>query len=61
MTDLRKDFSPQDPTHVNLEADLEVRYWCRHFSVTPDKLRDAVEKTADGSTREVSLKLQQAH
>jgi len=60
MTDLRKDFSPTDPTHVNLEADLEVRYWCRHFSVTPDKLRDAVERT-DGSIRDVSLQLQQTH
>lgn len=60
MTDLRKDFSPPDPTHVNLEADLEVRYWCRHFGVTPDLLRDAVEKT-DGTTRDVGLQLQQTH
>lgn len=60
MTDLRKDFTPPDPTRVNLEADLEVRYWCRHFSVTPDRLRDAVEKTG-GAARDVGLELQQAH
>jgi len=36
--------APADPTRINIENDEEVRYWCREFRVTPDALRDAVEK-----------------
>lgn len=60
MTDLRKDFAPSDPSQVNMDADLEVRYWCRHFSVTPDRLRDAVEKVG-ASTRAVGQELEQTY
>jgi Protein of unknown function (DUF3606) len=26
------------------DEDYEVRYWCKKFAVTPDKLQAAVEK-----------------
>lgn len=60
MTDLRQNFAPADMSRVNLNADLEVRYWCRHFSVTPDRLRDAVEKVG-GATRDVGKELEQSY
>lgn len=33
-----------DKQRINIEQDHEVRYWCTRFRVTPDVLRDAVER-----------------
>jgi hypothetical protein len=40
---------PQDRSRINLEEDYEVRYWCKKFAVTPDKLRAAVEKVGNSA------------
>lgn len=60
MTDLRKDFTPPDPGRVNLETDLEVRYWCRHFMVSPDTLRETVDRVG-GSASEIIRELNRSH
>jgi hypothetical protein len=36
--------APADPTRINVDHDDEVRYWCRAFRISPDTLRDAVDK-----------------
>ena len=33
-----------DRVRINMQEDYEVRYWCKKFRVTPDALRDAVER-----------------
>ena len=40
---------PQDPTKVNVNEPWEVRYWCKHWSVTETELKAAV--TAVGTSR----------
>ena len=40
---------PQDRSGINLDGDYEVRYWCKKFTVTPDKLRAAVEKVGNSA------------
>jgi len=40
---------PQDRSGINLNGDYEVRYWCKKFTVTPDKLRAAVEKVGNSA------------
>jgi Protein of unknown function (DUF3606) len=34
----------QDRSHINRDEDPEVRYRCKKFAVTPDKLRAVVDK-----------------
>jgi hypothetical protein len=43
MTDPHK-HAPADLTHIDIDHDDAVRYWCREFRVTPDALRSAVDK-----------------
>ena len=35
---------PKNRDHVDLTHEGEVVWWCAHLSVTPTKLREAVEK-----------------
>ena len=37
----------QDKQRISLAQDHEVRYWTEKFDVTPDQLRDAVDKVGD--------------
>jgi hypothetical protein len=37
----------QDKQRISLGQDHEVRYWTEKFQVTPDELRDAVDKVGD--------------
>ncbi|MFC3076613.1 DUF3606 domain-containing protein [Phenylobacterium terrae] len=37
----------QDKQRVSLVRDEEVRYWTDKFQVTPDELRDAVDRVGD--------------
>lgn len=37
----------QDKQRISLSEDYEVRYWTEKFQVTPDELRDAVDKVGD--------------
>jgi len=48
--------APQDRIQINLSEDYEVRYWCRKFGVTPDVLREAVDKVGN-STKAVEVEL----
>jgi len=34
---------PQDATKVNVHEPWELEYWCKHFNVTPAKLKEAVK------------------
>jgi Protein of unknown function (DUF3606) len=44
MTDDPNKRGRQDRSHINLDEDHEVRYRCKKFAVTPDKLRAVVDK-----------------
>lgn len=35
---------PRNESHVDLSHDDDVVWWCAHFSVTSDRLRETVEK-----------------
>jgi hypothetical protein len=48
--------APQDRIRINLSEDYEVRYWCKKFCVTPDVLREAVDKVGN-STKAVEVEL----
>jgi Protein of unknown function (DUF3606) len=48
--------APQDRIRINLSEDYEVRYWCKKFGVTPDILREAVDKVGN-STKAVEVEL----
>jgi hypothetical protein len=44
MSDDKTKRGPQDRSRINLNEDYEVRYWCRKFGVTPDRLLAVVQK-----------------
>ena len=44
MVDNPRKRSPQDRSRISLTEDWEVRYWSDAFGVTPERLRQAVEK-----------------
>jgi hypothetical protein len=35
---------PQDSSRVNISEDYEVQYWSEKFKVSPDRLKQAVQK-----------------
>jgi hypothetical protein len=35
---------PQDRERINIHEPYEVEYWCGHFRVTPDQLKDCVRR-----------------
>ena len=43
MADDPTDRGAQDPIRVNVNEPHELRYWAKHFRVTEDELRRAVE------------------
>jgi hypothetical protein len=47
MSDDPSNRGGQDKQRINLSQDYEVRYWTNKFGVTPDELRDAVDKVGD--------------
>jgi hypothetical protein len=47
MSDDPSNRGGQDKQRINLSQDYEVRYWTDKFGVTPDELRDAVDKVGD--------------
>ena len=49
MADDKSKKGPQDRSRISLNEDYEVRYWCKKFGVTPDKLREAVEKVGNSA------------
>lgn len=39
---------PQDATKINVHEDWELKYWCKEFGVTPEKLKQAVKTVGTG-------------
>ena len=44
MADDKSKTRPQDASRVNVHERYEVEYWSQHFGVTPERLKEAVEK-----------------
>ena len=44
MPDDKTKRGPQDRAKINVQEKYEMDYWSRKFGVTPDQLRNAVEK-----------------
>lgn len=56
MSDDKSLRTPADAQRVNTGEDYEVRYWTDKWKVTPEQLRDAVDKVgvmADDVEREL--------
>jgi hypothetical protein len=56
MSDDKSLRTPADAQRVNMGEDYEVRYWTDKWKVTPEQLRDAVDKVgvmADDVEREL--------
>ena len=49
MADDKSKKGPQDRSRINLSEDYEVRYWCKKFGVTPDRLRQTVDKVGNSA------------
>ena len=48
---------PQDSSRVNVNEKYELQYWADRFGVTPDRVRQAVEKvgtSAEAVEREIT-------
>jgi hypothetical protein len=41
---------PQDATRVNVHERYELEYWSKRFGVTPERLKEAVEKAGTSVT-----------
>jgi hypothetical protein len=44
MPDDQSKIRPQDASKINVHETYEVEYWTKHLGVTPEKLKDAVNK-----------------
>ena len=44
MPDDKTKRSPRDRAKINVQEQYEMDYWSKKFGVTPDQLRNAVEK-----------------
>jgi hypothetical protein len=44
MADDKSKTRPQDASRVNIHERYEVEYWTKRFGVTPERLKEAVEK-----------------
>jgi hypothetical protein len=40
--DKKKRSEPDDRSHINLDADFEVRYWCGKLRLAPNELQHMV-------------------
>lgn len=49
MPDNTNDRGPQDRSRVSMEEDYEVRYWTNKFSVTQDRLQQAVDAVGNSA------------
>ncbi len=43
MADNLEDRGPQDRSRINVNEPWELQYWSKHFGVTEDQLRTAVQ------------------
>jgi hypothetical protein len=44
MADDKNKTGPQDASRVNVHERYEVEYWSKRFGVTPERLKEAVER-----------------
>lgn len=44
MADDKSKTAPQDGERINVHEDYEVKYWCKKFGCTPERLKAAVTK-----------------
>jgi hypothetical protein len=44
MADDKSQRGPQDAKRINIQEDYEVRYWSKTMGVSPERLKQAVEK-----------------
>jgi hypothetical protein len=49
MSDDKSKKGPQDRNRINLSEEYEVRYWSEKFRVTPERLRQAVQKVGNSA------------
>ena len=56
MADDKTKTRPQDASRINVHEEYELEYWSKHFGVTPERLKEAVEK-AGTSAKAVETEL----
>ena len=57
MSDDKSKTGPQDASRVNIHERYEVEYWSKRFGITPERLKEAVEKAGTSvSAVEAELK-----
>jgi len=56
MSDDKSKTRPQDASRINVHERYELDYWSKHFGVTPERLKEAVEK-AGTSAKAVEAEL----
>ena len=44
MPDDKTKTRPQDASRINIHESYELEYWAKKFNVTPEQLREAVNK-----------------
>jgi Protein of unknown function (DUF3606) len=49
ISDDRSQKGPQDRKRINLSEDYAVRYWSEKVAVTPEQLREAVNKVGNSA------------
>lgn len=53
MSDDKTKTGGNDRTQINTSEDYELQYWSKKFNVSPDELREAVEKTGTNDASRV--------
>jgi hypothetical protein len=59
MADDKNKTGPQDASRVNINERYEIDYWSKRFGVTPERLKEAVEK-AGTSVKAVEAELKRS-
>lgn len=49
MAQLQSGVELTDPTRINLRVDYELAFWCRHWGLAAEDIRDAVEQVGNRS------------
>ena len=49
MAQLQSGVELTDPTRINLGVDYELAFWCRHWGLAAEDIRDAVEQVGNRS------------
>ena len=49
MANDRLNLGKPDRSKINMGADDEVKYWCKHFGVSRDELQKLIEKVGNSA------------